>query len=216
MIDELTGAWMHQENNQQQLLQFIDGYHTHTIYSKEEKKFIETRGGPYSITNRVFTLTIEFDTTNQDQIGRTAAYSFLIKDNELTIHRNGQEIIHKKIDNGSAPLSGAWHITSQMREGIIVPIHRTGTRKTVKVLSATRFQWTAIDPGNKEFFGTGGGTYQFENGKYTEQIDFFSKDSNRVGASLSFEGKLENGDWHHSGTSTKGEKIYEIWSKVNR
>ena len=206
---------MHQHNNQQHLLQFIDGYHTHTIFSKEEKKFIETRGGPYSITKDKFSLVIEFDTINQDQIGRTIVYKFTIEDNGLTIEGNKQKIFYQKIDNGYAPLSGAWHITSQMREGIVVPIHRSGTRKTVKILSATRFQWTAIDPGTREFFGTGGGTYQFENGKYTEQIDFFSKDSNRIGASLSFDGKLENGDWHHSGTSTKGDKIYEIWSKVN-
>src|SRR5687767_5686324 len=141
MIDELTGAWMHQENNQQQLLQFIDGYHTDTIYSKEEKKFIETRGGNYSITNGEFMLSIEFDTANRDQIGTTIAYSFFIMDNELTIDDNGKKIIYKKIDDGCAPLSGAWHITSQMREGKVVPIHRTGTRKTVKILSATRFQW---------------------------------------------------------------------------
>ena len=215
-MDELTGAWMHQDKNQQQLLQFIEGYHTHTVYSKEEKKFIETRGGPYSVTDNNFSLVIEFDTARQDQIGSTTVYKFLIEGNELTIDSSGEKIFYKKIDDGSAPLSGAWNITSQMREGVVVPIHRTGTRKTVKILSATRFQWAAIDPGTKEFLGTGGGTYQFENGKYTERIEFFSKDSNRIGAWLSFEGKLENGDWHHSGTSTKGEKIYEIWSKIHR
>jgi hypothetical protein len=102
-----------------------------------------------------------------------------------------------------------------MRESKVVPIHRTGTRKTLKILSGTRFQWAAIDPGTKEFFGTGGGTYQFANGKYMEHIEFFSKDNNRIGATLAFDGKLENGDWHHSGLSSKGEKIYEIWSRVN-
>ena len=102
-----------------------------------------------------------------------------------------------------------------MREGIVVPIHRTGTRKTLKILSDTRFQWAAIDPGAKEFFGTGGGTYQFANGKYSEHIEFFSKDSDRVGSSLTFDGRLENGEWHHSGFSSKGDKIYEIWSRVN-
>ena len=122
---------------------------------------------------------------------------------------------YKRLDDGSAPLTGVWHITGQMREGKIVPIHRTGTRKTLKILSGTRFQWAAIDPGTKEFFGTGGGTYQFVNGKYTEHIEFFSRDSNRVGASLSFDGRLENGEWNHSGLSSKGDKIYEIWSRVN-
>ena len=54
------------------------------------------------------------------------------------------------------------------------------------------------------------------NGKYTEHIEFFSRDSSRVGASLRFDGKLENGEWHHSGLSSTGEKIYETWGRVER
>jgi hypothetical protein len=118
------------------------------------------------------------------------------------------------VDDGAAPLAGVWHITSRMQDGKLVPIHRTGTRKTLKILTGNRFQWVAIDPGAKQFSGTGGGTYTFNNGTYTENIEFFSRDSSRVGASLSFNGKLEGKDWHHSGLSSKGDKIYEVWSKV--
>jgi hypothetical protein len=122
--------------------------------------------------------------------------------------------VYKRIDDGSAPLTGLWHITSRLQDdGQVVPILRTGTRKTIKILSGTRFQWAAIDPGTKQFSGTGGGTYEFANGKYTEYIEFFSRDNSRVGASLSFDGKLEKGEWHHSGLSSRGDKIYEIWSR---
>ena len=215
MTDELTGAWMHQDNNEEHLLQFVDGYNTHSIYSKTEKKFIETRGGTYTINNNKLTVAIEFATRNNEQTGQPLVYNFLIKADELMIDANDKKTAYKKIDDGSAPLAGVWHITAQLRDGTVVPIHRTGTRKTLKILSATRFQWAAIDPGTKEFFGTGGGTYQFANGKYREHIEFFSKDSNRIGATLNFDGKLENGEWHHSGLSSKGETIYEIWSRVH-
>jgi hypothetical protein len=161
------------------------------------------------------TVAIEFDTGKKEQTDQLMVYHFLVERDELAIAVNGKKLNYKKLDGGSAPLSGVWHITSQMREGKVVPIHRTGTRKTLKILSGTRFQWAAIDPGTKEFFGTGGGTFQFANGKYTEHIEFFSRDSNRIGTTLSFNGKLENGEWHHSGLSSKGEKIYEIWSRVN-
>lgn len=215
MTDELTGSWMHQSNNEEHLMQFIDGYHTHSVYSQAEKKFIETRGGTYTTNDNKLTVAIEFDTGNKEQTGQFLVYNFLVAGDELTIAINGKKLIYKKLDDGSAPLSGVWHITGQLREGKVVPIHRTGTRKTLKILSGTRFQWAAIDPGTKEFFGSGGGTYQFANGKYTEQIEFFSRDGSRVGATLSFDGKLENGEWHHSGISTKGDTIYEIWSRVN-
>ena len=215
MKDELTGAWMHQDNNKEQLLQFVDGYHTFSVFSTAEKKFIETRGGTYTTDGNKITVAIEFDTSNKEQTGQSISYDFFVSGDELTMDVNGKKLAYKKIDDASSPLTGVWHITSQMREGKVVPIHRTGTRKTLKILSGSRFQWAAIDPGTKEFFGTGGGTYQFVNGKYTEHIEFFSKDSNRVGATLNFEGKLENGEWLHSGLSSKGETIYEIWSKVN-
>lgn len=96
----------------------------------------------------------------------------------------------------------------------MVPIHQTGTRKTLKILTGKRFQWFAIDPATNGFSGTGGGTYTFMNGKYVENIEFFSRDASRIGASLSFDDHLDNGEWHHTGLSSKGAKIYEVWSKV--
>jgi len=214
MIEGLKGAWLH-EGKEEQLLLFVDGYFVRTVYSKSGKKFIETSGGPYGISGNRLNVVIEFDTIDNEQTGRSLTYGFVVSGDQLTLDLKGGKIVYKKIDDGFASLTGTWHITSQMREGQVVPIHRTGTRKTLKVLSATRFQWVAIDPGTKEFFGTGGGIYEFINGKYTEKIEFFSKDGSRVGASLSFDGRLENGEWHHSGFSSKGEPVYEIWSKVN-
>ena len=80
-------------------------------------------------------------------------------------------------------------------------------------MSSSRFQWTAINTETGEFFGTGGGYYTFKDGKYTEHIEFFSRDASRVGSSLTFDAELKNGDWHHSGMSSKGDPIYEIWSR---
>jgi hypothetical protein len=99
-----------------------------------------------------------------------------------------------------------------MRDGSIQPIQKS-PRKTLKILSSTRFQWMAINTETKEFFGTGGGTYTFKDGKYTENIEFFSRDSSRVGASLSFDGSVNNNVWTHKGLSSRGEAIHEEWSR---
>jgi hypothetical protein len=74
------------------------------------------------------------------------------------------------------------------------------------------FQWIAINPAQKGFYGTGGGKYSFKEGQYTENIVFFSRDNSRVGAELNFKGELRDKAWHHSGLSSKGDPIYEIWS----
>ncbi|MEJ7588597.1 MAG: hypothetical protein WKI04_13635 [Ferruginibacter sp.] len=214
--DGLNGSWINQSNHEEQVLLFIDGYNTQTIYSKSGKKFIETRGGTYTIKDNKLTIAYEFDTRDKEKAGTSVAFDFAVNNDEVTIQANGKKVTFKRIEDGTAPLAGLWVITGRMQEGKIVPIHRTGTRKTIKILSGSRFQWAAIDPGKKDFSGTGGGSYEFANGKYTEHIDFFSRDSSRIGASLSFDGKLENGDWHHSGLSSKGDKIYEIWSRIKQ
>ena len=216
IADELTGAWMHQNGNEEHLLLFVDGYNTHTVYSKTGKKFIEARGGSYQANGGKLNIRYEFDTRDKERTGQSLVSEFSIKNDQLMIDANGKKLSYKRIDDGSAPLTGVWQITSRMQDDKLVPIHRNGTRKTIKILSGTHFQWAAIDPGTKQFSGTGGGTYEFANGKYTEHIEFFSRDSSRVGASLSFDGKLENGDWHHSGLSSRGDKIYEVWRRVGK
>ena len=87
-----------------------------------------------------------------------------------------------------------------------------GPRKTFKVCSGTRFQWAAYNVETKQFSGTGGGTYTFKDGKYTENIKFFSRDNSRVGMSLEFDFELNEGKWHHKGYSSKGDPMHEVWS----
>lgn len=210
----LNGAWTWKNGTTEEVLLFTDGYFVHTAYDKSSKKFLSTRGGQYGLNNGQLSVQYEFDTQNAAQVGKAISYSLSLND-ELSVTMEGNKKNWKRLDNNAAPLAGVWHITERMQDGKLVPIHRTGTRKTLKILTGKRFQWAAIDPGKKEFSGTGGGTYSFENGSYTENIEFFSRDSNRVGVSLRFDGKLENGKWHHSGLSSRGDKIYEVWSRVN-
>jgi hypothetical protein len=60
--------------------------------------------------------------------------------------------------------------------------------------------------------GTGGGTYTTADGTYTENIEFFSRDDSKAGLSLNFNYELIDGNWNHTGLSSKGKPIHEIWS----
>jgi hypothetical protein len=103
-------------------------------------------------------------------------------------------------------------MSGRERNGEIQVRNTTGPRKTMKILSGTRFQWIAYNTETKQFSGTGGGSYTTVNGVYTENIEFFSRDDTRVGASLKFDFKLVDGKWDHSGFSSKGDPLHEIWS----
>lgn len=211
---DLTGAWQLQDAANENQVLFMDGYFAYTSYNKAAKQFDQTFGGTFKLENGQIVANIEFSSANKDMVGQSIPYAFSLNNDELTITVDGSPTTWKRVDNGSSQLAGVWRITNRMQEGKVVPVHQTGTRKTVKILTGNRFQWVAMDTGTKEFSGTGGGSYTFADGKYTENIEFFSRDNNRVGASLSFDGRVDQEGWHHSGLSSRGDKIYEIWNKV--
>lgn len=203
---KLNGSWLAADGKELNLILIQDGYLTSTIYTTSE--FISTSGGTIEIADGKIILNEEFN-TSQKALERKE-WNFEVDEAVLVL--NGR--YYKHMDNSAAPLAGVWKISHVMRDGELQQIQHTGTRKTLKLLTGTKFQWFAIDPDGNQFFGTGGGSYTFENGKYVEHIEFFSRDNSRVGASLSFDDKVEDGKWIHTGLSSKGDPIHEVWEKI--
>lgn len=189
----------------------MDGYMAEAIYNVDEKKFMKTFGGSWSVDKNVFTLHTEFSSDDPSQVGTTReAVFYMTKD---TIAFENDNSLWIRVDNGQqGDLAGAWLITGREQEGKMNS-WEPGPRKTMKILSETRFQWIAYNTETQEFFGTGGGTYTAKDGSYTENLEFFSRDNSRVGASLKFDFELQDGKWHHSGSSSKGDPIHEIWTQ---
>ena len=111
------------------------------------------------------------------------------------------------------PLNGSWLMSGIERRGEMRMRDVNRPRKTLKMLAGGRFQWIAYDTSKKGFYCTGGGTFTAVDGKYIENLEFFSRDSNTVGKSLDFDYEIKEGDWHHKGFSSKGDPKYEIWTK---
>lgn len=210
---ELKGAWQTSFTNEEgkqvtEEVTFMEGYFSIAAYNVEDKEFYFTLGGAWKLEGDQLTRTWEFNTMDKTMVGKVDSGTVHMKGNKLLL----DGYAWKRIDDGTpGALAGAWLITGRKREGEIS--RRTpGVRKTMKILSGTRFQWIAYNTETGEFFGSGGGTYTTREGKYTENIEFFSRDGNRVGASLPFDYKLEEKEWHHSGLSSKGQPLYEIWT----
>lgn len=148
-----------------------------------------------------------------ERVGQETRTPIELKNGMLIFKESTESLEWKRIDDGApGQLAGAWLITGRKVNDEMHTI-KPGARRTMKILSGTRFQWIAYNAETKEFFGTGGGTYTTQNGKYTEHIDFFSRDNSRVGASLEFDFSLEDGNWRHKGLSSKGDPIDEVWTK---
>ncbi|MFY0653812.1 MAG: membrane or secreted protein [Cyclobacteriaceae bacterium] len=185
-------------------------YMAETFYNVEEKRFDMTMGGSWSTEGNTFTLTYEFHSRDSAKVGTTQSAVYNLNGDKIKFE--AEKSTWKRVDDGTpGALNNAYLITGRKRDGKISK-RTPGERKTMKILSGTRFQWIAFHTGTGKFSGTGGGTYTAENGDYVENIEFFSKDGSRVGASLPFKYELVEEEWHHSGLSSKGSPIYEIWT----
>tara|TARA_R110001632_G_scaffold95102_4_gene201168 strand:- start:891 stop:1559 length:669 start_codon:yes stop_codon:yes gene_type:complete len=212
----LIGAWerYHTSENGEKLksvVTFADGYQVLTTYNANSGKFIHSNGGTWQLDGDLMTELVEFNTDDSDRVGTES--SFKIKLTEATLSIVDSEMHFQRLDHGApGKLQGAWLMSGRVRDGVTQSRDTSGPRKTMKILSGTLFQWIAYNTETKQFMGTGGGSYTTIDDKYTENIVFFSRDDSRVGASLEFNYQLLDGNWHHSGFSSKGDPLYEIWS----
>ena len=188
-----------------------EGYQVATFYEAESGAFVSTNGGTWQLDSTTLSETVEFDTETPERVGTTTSFEIILTENELRIKE--VEMVWKRMDGGEpGDLAGAWLFAGRKRDGEIQRRNTDQPRKTMKILSGTRFQWIAYNTETKEFKGTGGGTYTTKDGRYTEHIEFFSRDNSRVGAELGFDFELKDDEWHHSGQNSKGQPLYEIWA----
>ena len=175
-----------------------NSYLVETQFLSNPAQFILTRGGFYSKEGNEISVNFEFNSNFE-------------KDSLKNLKINwskGWEKVSKK----SKDLNGKWLMAGRVTDQGERRRDTSRPRKTMKFLLNGYFQWIAFNTETFQFFGSGGGFYTTENGKYTEHIQYFSRDNNRVGAVLPFNYSLNGSDWHHQGYSSKGDPIHEIWS----
>jgi hypothetical protein len=191
-------------------------YFIYNEYENNPPRFTKTMGGFTQIENtasgKLLVVLLEFNSDYPKDSIRQLSIPIKMVGENLQLNWF-QELMLKPVKTESQDLDGEWLFatrgpdTGQKRRG------EESTRKTLKFLKDGSFQWIAYDTDSFRFSGTGGGSYTAKNGVYTEQIEFFSKDDTRVGAQLKFNYELQGNDWHHTGNNSKGEPMYEIWSK---
>lgn len=193
------------------VLILADGYQVLSTYNATTGKFIHSNGGQWTLEGDIMTEKVEFHTDNPELVGTEVSFKVAITDNSIQIVESGMKLT--RIDNGKpGVLQGTWLMSGRIADGEERLRDTNRPRKTMKILSGTRFQWIAYNTETKQFMGTGGGTYTTINGDYVENIEFFSRDDSKAGRRLQFKYELMDNKWHHTGLSSKGDPIHEIWS----
>ena len=177
-------------------------------FESESGNFISTLGGYYkpgkflNLDEDVYDVNLEFN-SNYDQdsiksisIKKTSKWKNISKTNDI--------------------LKGKWVMSGRYNNGEFRTRNTDLPRKTMKILIDGFFQWIAFNTETFKFSGSGGGEYETLDGKYIEIIQYFSRDDSRVGAVLDFNYEIKNKDWYHSGLSSKGNPINEVWTIRNK
>ena len=167
-------------------------------FKSDSGNFISTLGGYYQLNEGVYEINLEFNSNyEQDSI------------ESLSITKTSK---WKNISKENNTLNGKWVMSGRYNNGELRTRNTALPRKTMKVLIDGFFQWIAFNTETFKFSGSGGGEYETVDGKYIEIIQYFSRDDSRVGAELDFNYEIKNKDWYHTGLSSKGKPINEVWS----
>ncbi|MEY2705131.1 MAG: hypothetical protein RL407_1193 [Bacteroidota bacterium] len=222
---QVEGAWKLLSQNQvsvsgQEFIKiYQDNYFAFGVKNLADNSFVGAGGGPFSLESGKLQETLDFFTMNPELVGTITSFEVSRVGKLLTLSATTPKgplvEVWEQISAANDDLTGNWVITGRKRDDQ-VQRSTPGARRTIKILSGGRFQWVAFNSETREFSGTGGGTYTAQGGKYVETISFFSRDNSRVGASLGFDYGIIDGEWHHSGLSSQGQPIYEIWTPYSR
>ena len=153
----LVGAWQRGPEENRIIWINSEKHFAAVVYNVKENKFLGTCGGTWKVEGNVFVEVHEFNTMKAELIGKELRNNIEIRDGKLIFKmKEGDEEWTRIDDGGPGKLAGAWVITGRVNDGQVRKM-TPGARKTMKILSGTRFQWIAYNSETKEFFGTGAG-----------------------------------------------------------
>jgi hypothetical protein len=209
----LKGAWEYGPAEKRTVMINTDKVFSVAVYDLPGKKFISSFGGTWRVEGNKLIQKIEWNNQNTQQVGTEVTTDITLSGKKLSTAASKEN--WTKVDDGKTDdLTGAWVITGNYvndkvtkRPSPFIP------RRTMKVIAGGRFHWIAYNIQTKEFINAGGGAYTAKDGKYTEQIEFFTKTPESVGKALAFQYSFVDGDWRHRGEKSTGGPLDECWTK---
>jgi len=210
---DIVGAWGYGSPENRTVMINTNTVFSVATYDITGKKFIHSYGGTWRVEGSRLIKKIEWNSRDSNEVGKELSEDVQIAGGKLSIKQKNET--WTRLDDGKpGDLMGAWVITGSYRnDSVSKRSSPFFPRRTMKVLSGKYFHWIAYNVVTKSFMNAGGGTYTTVNGKYTENIEFFTKTSESVGKTLAFDYSFVNGDWRHKGEKSTGGPMDECWSK---
>ncbi|MGZ5133504.1 MAG: hypothetical protein ACXWCG_00075 [Flavitalea sp.] len=210
---DIIGAWGYGSSENRTVMINTHKVFSVATYDLPGKKFISSYGGTWRLEGNKLVKKIEWNSKDSNQVGKELTEDVQLEGGKLVSKQNNE--IWGRLDDGKpGDLMGAWIITGNYRnDSVSKRSNPFFPRRTMKVLSGKYFHWIAYNVVTKSFMNAGGGTYTTASGKYTENIEFFTKTSESIGKTLVFNYSFVNGDWRHKGEKSTGGTMDECWTK---
>lgn len=214
LCQNLDGSWeLLQKNGKsvsENTIRIYEGDYFMEASKEGDYKVTNAKGGRYTQTSSDYSEEYDFNTSEENLIHTAKKFKISVNKDTLQLNAGNQSSTWLRISSAINKLSGIWVLKGTKENGKLT-FELPKDQICLKIVSGDKFQWVTFNPETGELVATGGGASYAQYNVYLENIDFFSKDEIMVGASLSFEYQLENGQWYHRGTSSEGKPLYEIW-----
>ncbi len=209
--EDLVGAWGYGPQDNRTVMINTDKIFAVANYDLPGKKFISSYGGTWKIDGNKLVKKIEWNSKDSAQVGKEITEVIELSKDKFVQNKE----TWSRLDDGKpGALMGAWIITGNyVNDTASKRANPFYPRRTMKVLSGKYFHWIAYNVNTKAFMNAGGGSYTTANGKYTENIEFFTKTAESVGKTLVFDYSFVNGDWRHKGQKSIGGAMDECWTR---
>ena len=138
-----TSAWkLENPDNTTEILLFSGDYFTWTKHSTDKGAFLWTKGGKWRMDGKKMMLEYEFHTTTPDLVGTIESIQAKAKNQQLKLKKFGKWMA---IEEATSPLTNPYLFSGRKRNGELQRRDTDRPRKTMKVLTDTRFQWIAYN-----------------------------------------------------------------------
>ncbi|WP_019039151.1 hypothetical protein [Psychroflexus tropicus] len=213
----LNGAWekvKNHSNDQRTIKLYSDAYFTSSTYLGSTGEFVSASGGVYSLSSSDYIENYEINSESRAVTGTYLNFHYEVQNDTLYLSdkNSRNEEVWVKIDTADKENVTCWKIHQAFRDSKWLTIEDK-PRKTLKMLTDNYYQILALNSQTGEFFGSSGGKWTQDDDKHNEIIQFFSKNPEMVGDTLSFKKQISEGIWNHNGKSSKGEYIQERWKR---
>lgn len=226
---ELQGAWRMvlrngavMEDLQLEMVKIIqDGYFMFAFYQEATQSFYSAGGGTYTVRDGQYREDIRFHTIDPKLVGTYVNFDIRLEGDRwfhegVVSGEDLKEVFERADADGTPSLAGAWICTAHSQANGDLHALRERDPQTWKLVTDQHFQWVTFDGRTGDLLGCSGGTFEWDEGIYAEDVAFHMQDTMLTGHRLIWPSQIEGETWTQTTPLSRGSEApqRQIWRRM--